>query len=459
MRKTKIILFSLLSILALLCAGCVEDTNANNSSNADILLDANITSNSTNLTNEVFIETNEAVINENTIDVNSTINADSVENYDIATANNAFAFDMYSMVIVENEQNVFFSPYSIFTAVAMCYDGAENSTKEQISNVFYFPLNKTILEMSSKETISEINSGNGEYELETANALWIQKDFPIKNQYVSNVGNYYSGKVAKVDFKNQPEPSRNMINDWVESKTNDKIKDLIPDGVIKPETRLILTNAIYFNGKWMDEFDKENTRSQSFYPSKDEEISAKTMYAQRYLNYGENSNAKILELPYDGNDLCMYIVLPNENNIEEFETSFSVNDYEALKSNMDSRYEVRAWLPKFKFETKTEISNQLKEMGMTDAFDDRNANFNGISDERLKISAVIHQAFVDVQEKGTEAAAATAVEMVFCGLEPDPYPIMEFKADHPFMFFIEDKRTGCILFMGKVESPEYEGMS
>lgn len=444
MKKTKLILLSLLSILALFCAGCVENTDLNDSSNL------------TNQTNTDSIENNESVTDESRIDINSTINADSVENYDIATANNAFAFDMYSKITKENEQNLFFSPYSIFTAVAMCYDGAESSTKEQIATVFNFPLNKSILEISSKELISDINSDDKEYELETANALWIQQDFPIKTQYISNVENYYSGKVSKLDFVKQPESSRNMINDWVESKTNDKIKDLIPDGAINPDTRLILTNAIYFNGKWMNEFDKENTQNQAFYPSEDEEISAETMYAQRYLQYAENSNAKILELPYKGNDLCMYVVLPNENDIYKFETSFSLSDYEALKSNMDSRAEVKVWLPKFKFDTKTELSDQLKEMGMLDAFSDKDANFSGISDEYLMISAVIHQAFVDVQEEGTEAAAATGVVMFTGSADIEPEPVREFRADHPFIFFIEDKRTDCILFMGKVERPEYE---
>ncbi|MDK2830845.1 MAG: hypothetical protein PWQ51_907 [Methanolobus sp.] len=457
MKISKLILISLLSLFVLLCTGCVEDTNTNNTSNTNFSMDSNVSSNSTNLTNIHSVEINESAIDENTIDINSTINSDSVENYDIATANNAFAFDMYSMVIVENEQNVFFSPYSIFTAVAMCYDGAENSTKEQIANVFYFPLNKTVLGMSSKDLISEINSGSDEYELETANALWVQKDFDLKQQYISNAVNYYSGKVAKVDFVNQPENSRVLINDWVESKTNDKIKDLIPDGVIKPKyTRLILTNAIYFNGKWMDEFDKENTQDRSFYPAQDEEISVETMYAKKYFSYGESSNAKILELPYKGNDLCMYIVLPNENEIQDFETSFSLNDYNTLKSNMDSKYEVRTWLPKFKFETKTELANSLIKMGMVDAFDSNNSTFSGISDENLTISNVIHQAFVDVQEQGTEAAAATAVVMCVDEAYVEPDPVRDFKVDHPFMFFIEDKRTGCILFIGKVESPEYE---
>jgi serpin B len=152
----------------------------------------------------------------------------------------------------------------------------------------------------------------------------------------------------------------------------------------------------------------------------------------------------------------MYVVLPTENDIEFFESSFSVSDYEDLKSDMDSEYEVKTWIPKFKFESRTELSDQLIRMGVRDAFSDQNADLSGISDEYLKISKVLHQAFVDVQEKGTEAAAATEVIVEDEAVDVEPIPEREFRADHPFMFFIEDKRTGCILFMGKVESPEYE---
>jgi len=390
------------------------------------------------------------------VDAKTTANAQSVEDYDIAAANNAFAFDMYSMV-KNNEENIFFSPHSIFTAIAICYDGAEGTTKEQIAHVFYFPLDKTVLEVSLGKMIDEINSETDDYELETANALWIQKNYPVKEQYISDVDKYYSGKVEKLDFVGQPEESRSLINDWVEEKTNDKIKDLVPSSAINPSTRLIITNAVYFNGKWINEFDEHDTKERKYYPSANDEIIVDTMYIKHHLNYGESSNAKIIELPYKGNELSMYIVLPEKNDIDKFENDFSVKDYEKLKSKMDSKYEVKTWIPKFKFETKTDLSDSLKNMGAVEAFDD-NANFSGISDISMKISTVIHQAFIDVQEEGTEAAAATAVMVDDCVeyVEPKPEPIREFKADHPFMFFIEDKRTGCILFMGKIEKPEYE---
>lgn len=413
MVKNKYVLLVLFSLLILFCAGCIESSF---------------------------------------VDSKSTTNIVSGENYDVAVANNAFAFDMYSNVKDTNDGNIFFSPNSMFTAMAICYDGAEGTTQEEIANVFYFPLDKTILQISLRDMNSEINSETDDYELETANALWIQEDFPIKDQYISNVEEFYSGKATNLDFVVHPDESKETINDWVEEKTNDKIKDLIPDDLIDEYTRLIITNAIYFNGKWLSEFDKEATREEKFYLSENEEIYVETMYSSMYLNYAENSNSKIIELPYKGNDICMYIVLPNENAIEEFETSFSLDDYAALKSSMDSRSEVRVWLPKFKFETKTELSESLKIMGIVDAFEHESADFSGISDRKLAISAVIHQAFVDVQEEGTEAAAATAIEIS----EEEGFPVKEFRADHPFMFFIEDKRTSCILFMGKVENPEYE---
>lgn len=416
MKYTKM-LFTLCVLCTLLLSGCVEDSGVSSE---------------------------------------STINAESAEDYNIAAANNAFAFDMYSGIVNTSEGNMFFSPYSIFTAMAMCYDGAESTTKEEMSNVFYFPLNKNVLEISLREMIEQINSDNENYELETANALWIQQSFPVKEQYISNVETYYYGNVTNLDFVSQPEESKEEINNWVAEKTNDKIKDPISDGVINEYTRLIITNAVYFNGKWLTEFNEGSTRKRDFYISEDDDINVETMYTKQYFSYSESSDAKMLELPYKGDNLCMYVVLPTENDIEFFESSFSVSDYEDLKSDMDSEYEVKTWLPKFKFESRTELSDQLIRMGVRDAFSDQNADLSGISDEYLKISKVLHQAFVDVQEKGTEAAAATEVIVEDEAVDVEPIPEREFRADHPFMFFIEDKRTGCILFMGKVESPEYE---
>lgn len=387
----------------------------------------------------------------------NAINADSVEDYDIASANNAFAFDMYSQLKQPETgeyENIFFSPYSISASMAICYEGAENTTKDQISNVFYFPSNKTILKVRLERMNDKINSENNNYELQTANALWVQDNYPVKDAYISSVKKYYDGEVTNLDFIKRPDASRNTINEWVEARTNDKIKDIVPEGLITADARIIITNAIYFNGKWVYEFDKEMTDEKPFYPTKGEEVSVDTMYILNSFNYGENSKAKIIELPYKGNDLSMYVVLPKSNNIEKFETEFTINDYTELKNDMELVEEVKVSIPKFRFETKNELSDSLVKMGVVDAFGQ--ADFSGISDSPLEISRVIHQAFIDVKEEGTEAAAAT-VEGLKMGMSisRDPEP-EEFKADHPFMFFIEDRRTNCILFMGKVEYPEYE---
>ncbi|WP_410510238.1 serpin family protein [Methanosarcina hadiensis] len=399
-------------------------------------------------------ESTDMIENDKTVVPENTVNAGSVKDYDIAAANNAFAFDMYSQLakLETGEQgNIFFSPHSISAAMAICYEGAENTTKEQISNVFYFPIDKTVLRESFKEMNGRINSEKDNYKLETANALWVQEGYPAEEEYIYNVKNYYNGEVTNLDFAGKPDGSRDTINEWVEDKTNNKIKDLVPEDSITPDAQIIITNAIYFNGKWIYVFDKRLTDKDTFYPIEGEKISVDMMHSAENFAYGENSDAKIIELPYRGNNLSMYIVLPKENNIEKFEAEFMLKDYTELKNNMNFAAEVETSLPKFSFETKTELSDPLIKMGVTDAFGP--ADFTGICHNPLKVSRVIHQAFIDVYEEGTEAAAATMIEMEKgCAVSDTK----EFKADHPFMFFIEDKRTDCILFMGKVEYPEYD---
>jgi serpin B len=426
MTDTKFIKIVLFCFFLLLCIGCIDNDTA---SETDI------------------------------VNKDSTMNAHSADDYDIETANNAFAFDMYSSIA--KEENLVFSPYSIFTAMAICYDGAENSTKEQIAQVFNYPLSKPVLEAASKNMMDTINSDDDNYDLNTANALWVRKEYPLNQEFTTNSKEYYGGNVTNLDFRAEPEESRVIINEWVASKTNDKIKDLIPVGLITWNTAIIMTNAVYFQGKWMNEFDTTNTERGIFYTSSNNDgIPVDMMYIQEYFSYGEHEHAKIVELPYKGNDLCMYIVLPEENNIEEFEDTFTLSDYDTLKSSMESQL-VHTYLPRFKIDTKTELPDTLKNMGIVDAFDGNLANFSGMYDAQLVpedynlwLDDVIHQSYINVHEEGTEAAASTAIEAVD-SISLEPEQVLEFKADHPFMFFIEDKRTGCILFMGKVENPEY----
>lgn len=447
----KFIYIVLSCLFLFLCIGCIgNDTNSEIELSAD-LSESDAINNSSSAT---FTETD-------TLDKASMMYAYSADDYDIATANNAFAFDMYSNLT--KEENLVFSPYSIFTAMAVCYDGAENTTQEEIAYVFNYPLSKPVLEKSSKEIMDTINSDVDNYDLKTANALWVRKEYPLNQQFVKNSKKYYGGNVTNLDFKAEPEESRIIINDWVASKTNEKIENLIPEDLITADTAVIITNAVYFKGKWMNEFDTAHTEKKIFYNSSSDVNGTPVdmMYIQEYFSYGEDENAKIVELPYKGNDLCMYVVLPEENNIEEFENTFTLSEYNTLKSSMELQYPVQTWLPKFNIDTKVELPDTLQDMGIVDAFDSRRANLSGMydvemvpEDYNLWLDDVVHQAFIDVQEEGTEAAASTAIEAVDSAAVT-PKKVLEFKADHPFMFFIEDKRTGCILFMGKVENPAY----
>ncbi|MEL4306141.1 serpin family protein [Methanococcoides sp. LMO-2] len=415
MTPTQTILAILLLTISLTCIGCIENTQA---------------------------------------DPDTTINARSVEEYDLAAANNAFAFDLYSELQDGSNENLLISPYSIFTAMAICYEGAEGTTHQQMAEVLYYPLDKNVLRIAAKDYIDTVNRNSNDYELETANALWLREDQRLVADYEKNIEEYYNGDVEKLDFEGRPEESARVVNEWVEEQTNNKIKDLINGHSFDGHTKLVVTNAIYFNGKWKEEFMEHRTSEETFYLSGGEEIQTDMMYAIRKFSYGETPETKILELPYKGDDLSMYIVLPNDNDIEALENNFNSHDYEKLKREMEEEHEVNIWLPKFKFQTKKELSSPLISMGLTDAF--TKFGLSGITEETdLTISEVIHQASIDVQEKGTEAAAATAVEAVDCAMVDEPI-IKEFRADHPFMFFIEDKRTGCILFMGKVEHPEYD---
>ncbi|KGK98234.1 serpin [Methanococcoides methylutens] len=415
MTSKQTILAILLLTLSLTCIGCVENTQA---------------------------------------DPDTTINAQSVEEYDLAAANNDFAFDLYSELQDGGDENLLISPYSIFTAMAICYDGSAGNTQEEMANVFYYPMDRSVLRLSAKDYIHTINNDPDEYELTTANALWLRKGVQLKPEYESAVENYYSGKIEELDFANDPKGSIDTINKWIEEKTNNKIKDVLNSDAIDGSKAMVITNAIYFNGKWINEFPEENTKKEYFHPSEGQQSSVDMMSTSGFYNYGESSKAHIIELPYKGDDLSMYVVLPENADIGSFESSFTLNEYNSLKMNMNTDHEVNLWLPKFKFESTTQLSDTLAGMGMTDAFS--NANFSGINEEAdLTISRVIHKAVIDVQEKGTEAATATAV-VAEDGLSYNQPVIKEFRADHPFMFFIEDKRTGCILFMGKVEHPEYD---
>jgi serpin B len=371
---------------------------------------------------------------------------------DVIEANNRFAINLYSQYKSE-EGNIFFSPFSISTAMAMVYEGAEGKTAKEIKSVFGFPKYDNSRRNQYSDLLSEINKKDKEYALNTANALWAEQDFQFLDEYLTTVEEYYKGKTTNLDFKNEPDSSRLIINNWVEDKTNNKIKDLFPVGSINSLTRLVLTNAIYFKAKWLTQFDADKTSDEYFRVNPDENIEVPMMQPtsqKSTFNYTQNKDLQILEMPYVGEDLSMLILLPFDNEIEVLENSFTIEKLTEWKKSLRKR-RVKIYIPKFKFKTKYFLGETLGDLGMPIAFTN-SADFSGMTGTKdLKIDKVIHQAFIEVNEEGTEAAAATGIGVGMKTSMPRPPPI--FKADHPFIFIIQQKETGNILFMGRVNNP------
>jgi len=386
---------------------------------------------------------------------------------EVVNANNQFAFDLYSELYKSEQGNVFYSPYSISAALAMTYEGAKGQTADEMKSVFHFPESK-ILRPNFAAVYNEINKQDKNYKLSTGNALWVQKDYPFLEDYIKRVENYYGGKAAGLDFIQETEKSRQTINTFIEEQTNDKIKDLIAPGVLNPMTRMVLTNAIYFKGTWEWGFDKSDTRDMDFKITKDNIIKTPMMYMNNdkaSFNYADIGELQILELPYKDNEISMLILLPKQGVDYDMETGeeiildYTLEDIELTTENLNSwKSEMQddmgrldsIYLPKFEFDTKYGLNQVLTQLGMPTAFNEMKADFSGMTQkEQLFISNVIHQAYVKVDEKGTEAAAATAVVMEASGIGSSNI----FKADHPFIFIIQEKETGNVLFMGRMINP------
>jgi serpin B len=369
----------------------------------------------------------------------------------VVNNNNQFALELYSE-LKDQGDNVFFSPYSIATALAMTYEGARGQTAEEMQSVLHFPENDIIRRSSYARIHNLINKKDKEYTLNSANALWAQENYPFLEDYTNTVEQYYAGKSTNLDFVGETEKSRQTINNWIEEQTNNKIKDLIPPGSINSLTRLVLTNAVYFKGDWVLKFDKRKTRDAPFKITPERTVQVKMMGLTgqkarfNYAFFPENE-LQIIELPYKGEELSMIILLPKEGGMADLEESLTVENLNQWKSRMHET-KIDVYMPKFKFETRYFLPNPLSKMGMPTAFQWPGADFSGMDGtNNLYISNVIHQAYVEVHEEGTEAAAATAVVVGITGLAN------QFRADHPFIFMIQERQTGGILFLGKVVDP------
>jgi len=374
----------------------------------------------------------------------------------IVDGNNKFACNLYHQVQGGTTgTNLFYSPFSISMALAMTYAGARTETALQISQTLNFQQGEKFHTEYSQLLKGLVEGTEGKIKLNIANGLWAQKDYKFLESYFDMVKSNYRSELKNVDFADniEREKTRKDINTWVEQKTNDKIKDLLSQGDLTSMTRLVLVNAIYFYGDWANPFEKQATHPKDFSLMDGAKINAPFMNQQGRFNYCEDSKIQVIEIPYEGNKASMVIFLPKKNKwMAEFENSFDYKYYQDIIAALQYN-EVRLSLPKFQTTYKINLSTTLSQMGMPLAFS-ANADFSGMTGKKdLCISEVIHQAFIDVTERGTEAAAATAGIMKMTAIRMPNEPKI-FNANHPFVFLIKNNVTGSILFMGKIMNPE-----
>jgi len=373
----------------------------------------------------------------------------------LVEGNSAFAFNLYQ-ALINGDDNFFYSPYSISLALAMTYAGARDETAQQMADTLHFNLsqaclhsafNSLDLELSERGQGAKGKDGEG-FRLNVVNAIWGQKDYQFLATFLDTLAENYGAGLRLLDFINAPEESRLTINNWVSDQTEGRIEDLIPQDLISAATRLVLTNAIYFNAAWRYPFNDDMTEDGPFYPLDGGEVIVPMMKQTESFGYTEDDGYQAVELEYDGGELSMIILLPQIDQFEMFEASLDAHLVDAIVKNLEPR-RVALTMPRFEFESSFSLGETLAAMGMPDAFS--NADFSGMTGNRdLFISDVVHKAFVSVDEEGTEAAAATAVIM------PTSAPqgaIVEVTIDRPFIFLIRDIETGAILFVGCVVNP------
>ncbi|MBL7064894.1 MAG: serpin family protein [Anaerolineae bacterium] len=375
---------------------------------------------------------------------------------DVVDGNSVFAFDLYQ-VLREGNDNLFYSPHSISLALAMTYAGARGETERQMADALHFTLpqdrlhpafNGLDLELAGRGEGAEGKDEEG-FRLHIVNAIWGQEGYEFLPEFLDVLAENYGAGLRLLDFAGAAEESRITINDWVSEQTEGRIEDLIPQGVIDALTRLVLTNAIYFNAAWSEPFEPDLTGDGAFYLLDGGEVNVPMMRQTTSFGYAEGEGCQAVELPYDGGELAMVILLPEAGEFETFEGSLDGRRVDGILKSLTYR-QVALTMPKFEFESDCSLVEALAAMGMPVAFSG-GADFSGMTGTRdLFIGEVIHKAFVSVDEAGTEAAAATAVVMELSAMPGEP---VEVTVDHSFMFIIRDIETGAILFVGRVVNP------
>ena len=379
---------------------------------------------------------------------------------ELARANNRFAVALYAQVRKE-PGNLFLSPYSISTGLAMSYAGARGTTAEQMAKTLHFPFHSKRLHPAFAALRKELQGKQAKgYEIQSANALWLQQGFGLQAEFVEIAEKYYDGKVSEVDFVGGPEAARAAINEWVAKQTRDRIKALVQPDDLTPLTRLVLTNAIYFKGNWAAQFPKAATHNLPFYRKNGDSVKAPLMSQCATFRYWGDDTLQVAEFPYVGKRLAMMVVLPRSAEcLSAIEKTLTPDQIAQWLSRLEERI-INVYLPRFKAKLRLELTEPLSALGMPLVFDRDQADFTGMTgtdpQKRLHIAKVLHEAFVEVNEEGTEAAGATAVahdkDKAAVGARHAQEP-PTFRADHPFLFLIRNTRSGSIVFVGRLTDP------
>ena len=372
----------------------------------------------------------------------------------VVAAGNRFGLDLHAQLDREQPgKNLFFSPTSISIAAGHDRRWARGQTETEMAQVLHFDSKLAEAHAYYHKLLEQWNKADPKrpYQLHVANRLWGQRDYPVLPNFLALTRQEYDAEMQLLDFA-QAEPARREINQWVEKQTDDKIKELIPARAIDGSTRLVLTNAVYFKGTWLRPFAKTATQDEDFAVSAQRKVKVPLMHLKAAFGYAEEDSFQALEMAYKGNELSMVVLLPKQTDgLSDLEKSLSLERLQAILSKLSSQQVITS-IPRFKLESSFSLGSTLQALGMKRAFS-RAADFTGISSvEALYISAVVHKAYVDVNEEGTEAAAATGV-MMAGGAAPRPVPVPVFRANHPFLFLIRDTKAGSILFMGRLIDP------
>lgn len=375
----------------------------------------------------------------------------------LGAGNRALAFELYAQIAKRSEnKNVLFSPYSISTALSMLYAGAAGSTESEMKKALHFDLaepalyeafNATALALASRG-MGQAGADGTPFRLNVDNSIWTQRDYPIEPTYLDTLAKHYGAGVQQQDFRVAPEPARKTINDWVSERTEKLIPELLPMGSITNDTRVVLTNTVYFNASWQTKFKPESTSDGPFTKLDGSKVTTSLMRGKSRAAYAEGTNYKAVALPYASAELSFLAILPNDGAFASVEAGLNPAFFDALQAKLASE-EVQVTFPKLDYKAKSELNDLLVELGMKAAFSD-GADFSGITKDRVAVDGVIHEAVIKVIEGGTIAAAATGITVGTTSIPAEPKTIV---LDRPFLLAIYDAPTGSVLFLGRVLDP------